>query len=200
MPPSLMQGPPLPAEVQAQMAGGPPNPGQPPDQSGGIGSFLSGILGQDNVMSNLAAVRKTKQVMPLLDKLARMVPRLSQDIAEMEQTLSARAPGIAAGPGGPPNMGGPEALPGMPTSPAMGAAALPPPPDQANIPQGVMGVAVQLEVLLPQIASSDPSLQSQVEGFITHMRAEVSKVLEAQGGMTNPPPTDEMLSQVPVTA
>lgn len=148
-------------------------------------------------MASLDAGRKIRQVMPLLENLADMAPELSPDIDKLGQSLVVKL-GPSGPPTAPPSVGPPQMqaplLPGQPApQPPEGPA-----PEMQGVPQGVMGIAVQLEMLLPQIASADPSLGSVITGFLSKLRQEVPKILEGErnNGM-NPPPTDEMLARLP---
>jgi hypothetical protein len=74
--------------------------------------------------------------------------------------------------------------------------------------QGIMDVAMQLEVLLPSIGADDPELLKDVQYFIARMREEVPKVASGDNAVdqfealqrSSPAPTNEMLRSLPVNA
>lgn len=64
---------------------------------------------------------------------------------------------------------------------------------------GLMGLVQQAEMVLPQIASNDPSVAPDIQFFVARMREEVPKVLKGENPSLTPPPTDEMMKSMPVT-
>ncbi len=113
--------------------------------------------------------------------------------------------GGAPGPTGPPEMEAPpapmgQAAPG--TSPG-GPISLPQVPPE----QGLMDIAMQLEVKLPAIGAKDPTLLPEIQFFVAKMREEVPKALnggqETQAAALqqgNPAPTDTSLKAIPSLA
>lgn len=112
----------------------------------------------------------------------------------------------------PPEMGGalpPEAGPPMPMGPpppgiqAAGGGFAPAPPMGPVMPVsttgGLMGLVQQAEMMLPAIASADPSIAPDIQFFVARMREEVPKVVQGESPSLTPPPTDEMMKSLPVT-
>jgi hypothetical protein len=66
---------------------------------------------------------------------------------------------------------------------------------------GALDTAMQLEVQLPPIGQSDPTLMPYVQSFLARMRDEVPKVVQGQTESVAPPaqptPTDSMFGRIP---
>lgn len=197
--------PPPPTEVQAQMT----NPPAPVISSGGPG----GMYGLESVMAGMDVTKRIMQLSPLLTELAKQVPALAPDINGLTIRLQGRMQGAnpmagtsalpvppgtpMAGGGAPPPfaMGAPGATPPNPAMASLGPMPAAPVPTSA----GVMGIAQQIELILPQIATSDPTLAPDVNFFVARMREEVSKVIQGQPTELTPPPTEQMMNRLPAT-
>lgn len=133
------------------------------------------------------------------------------------------APGPAA-----PGIGGPPpplaAAPPPPGPPGLGAPPVEPPPSpmggmapqgpggpialpQVPPEQGLMDIAMQLEVKLPGIGSQDPTLLPEIQYFVAKMREEIPKALNGDQDTQasalqegNPAPTDTSLKSIPSLA
>jgi len=109
-------------------------------------------------------------------------------------------PGAGAAP--PPEAMSPLSVPGVAAGIDGGIGMAPPagPPIPNTTSSGLMGYVQQAEVMLPQIAAADPSVAPDIQFFVARMREEVPKVVRGERSGFNPPPTDEMLQSLPVTA
>jgi len=106
------------------------------------------------------------------------------------EAAAAGAPGPV-----PPPMGIQSAGVGFAPAPPMGPAA----PMPVSTTGGLMGLVQQAEMILPAIASADPSVAPDIQFFVARMREEVPKILQGESPSLTPPPTDEMMKAMPVT-
>lgn len=135
-------------------------------------------------------------------------PQVAQPGQGAAQPAPVPPPGLM-----PPDTGGgaplpPEAAMGAPT-PGVGiqsagggfAPAAPPSPNVMPVATtgGLMGLVQQAEMILPSIASADPSIAPDIQFFVARMREEVPKVIQGENPSLTPPPTDEMMKSLPVT-
>src|ERR1043166_5912200 len=155
-----LTSPPPPPNVTSQMA---PAPGGPSSGGPGLAGLMArlggggaGPVAPPPVPPAMSISDKVIAVQPLLQQLALQAPSLAPDVDALMTALQSR-------------MGG---------APPVQIGMAPPPVQvpPAVQPQGVTGIAMQLEVQLPAISSIDPTLAPQIQYFIAKMRDEVPKV------------------------
>ncbi len=207
--------PPPPGEVVTQMAGR----GEP-----GMGGMLGAATNELSMLGQAEMSARIQQAEPLLIDLARQVQALAPDVNNLLTRFRGKVAPQSQVPQELPPSPGAAPAPGVGSMlPPGGAAAATPPPVPATpggaIPspavapagaqatptrEGLMGLVQQIELLLPQIAAADPTLSADIQFFIARLRDEVPKAVEAQNTGTTqnltPPPTDEMLTKIPVVA
>lgn len=205
MPPDIGMPPPPPSDVTAQM-----NQPSPMISEGGPG----GMYGVQSLQIGMENTKRIMQLSPLLTELAKQVPALAPDINGLTIRLQGRMQGAtpmagtsalppppgAMPPGGAPPfaMGAPGAMPPNPAMGPMGPmGAMPAAPVPTTA--GVMGIAQQIELLLPQIATTDETLAPDINFFVARMREEVPKVIQGEQQDLTPPPTDQMMNKLPAT-
>lgn len=210
--PDIGLAPPPPVDVSAQMKPSGP-PGAPSGGGPDLGALIAGLTGGSAPSLNPDLTPQIMEVNPILDQLARQVPAMGPDVDRLEVELKSRMAGlpmqmgIMGGMPGAPSPGMPPGA-GAPPPPApLGAGGIPSPmPPAPPVPTGTMGAmdtAMQLEIKLPAIGKSDPTLMPYIQGFIARMREEVPKVVQGDTEAVAPPPqaspTEAMLSKMPVT-
>lgn len=215
--PDIGMPPPPPPDVASQM-----KPSVPPMD---LGALISQFAGQPGNAPTVDISGKVMQLEPSLTELALQAPALAPDVSSLMNELKSRMGGTAqgmanmvnpamSGPGVPPPAPTPGAPPiaslgGMTPDPvaSVGGPMAPMPPAATALPavpeKGVMDLAMDVEITLPEIGKDDPTLMPQIQHFIARMREEVPKVIEGSQNVDttiNPAPDDAMMKQMPVTA